>query len=91
MTEIEHQLVQVEFTSEGDSLNYREMLFEKLNGLTPVVSSADARPTVQSHQVYDKLAGQIDEQIGALGELVDTDLVQLNDRLRELGVDIIGT
>ncbi len=38
---VERRLVQPELTSDGDSLNYREMLFEKLNGLPPVVSSAD--------------------------------------------------
>ena len=90
LTEVESELVQVEFTSEGDSLNYREMLFEKLSGLGPVVSSADARPTVQSHQVYDKLAGQIDEQLARLHALVDGDLAALNTRLGELGVPVIG-
>ncbi len=90
LTEIEHELVQVEFTSEGDSLNYCEMLFEKMGGLVPVVSSADARPTVQSHQVYEKLAGQIDEQVAALQALVDGDLAQLNQDLSGLGVDIVG-
>jgi Sortilin, neurotensin receptor 3, len=90
LTAIEHQLVQVEFTSDGDSLNYREMLFEKLGGLTPIVGSADARPTVQSHRVYAKLAGQIDEQIAALGMLLGDGLAGVNSRLVELDVDIIS-
>ena len=97
LTEIEEELVQPEFTSEGDTLNYREKLFEKLSGLRPVVSSADTAPTKQSHQVYDKLAGQIDEQLGALDELVQGDLADLNVRLAELseqhrgdGLGIIG-
>ncbi len=42
---VEDQLVQVEFTSDGDTLNYREKLFEKLSSLPAVVGSADARPT----------------------------------------------
>ena len=37
--------MQVEFTADGDTLNYREKLFEKLSALPPVVASADARPT----------------------------------------------
>jgi hypothetical protein len=45
---------------------------------------------VQSHRVYDKLAGQIDEQLAALGAVVDGDLAELNAKLAELGVDIIG-
>lgn len=91
LTAIENELVQVEFTGDGDSLNYREMLFEKLTGLAPIVSSADARPTKQSHAVFAKLAGQIDEQLGALSGTLESDLVPLNQHMAELGVDIIGT
>ncbi|MGI9598594.1 MAG: VPS10 domain-containing protein, partial [Acidimicrobiales bacterium] len=53
---IEHELVQAEFTSEGDTLNYREKLFELLSALPAVVGRTDTRPTKQSLQVYDKLA-----------------------------------
>jgi hypothetical protein len=90
LTAIEAALVQAEFTSDGDTLNYREQLFEKLSGLPAVVSSADARPTTQSYAVYHKLAAQIDEQLAALTELIDGDLAQLNGRLTELEVSIIG-
>jgi hypothetical protein len=90
LAEIEGRLVQAEFTSEGDSLNYREQLFEKLGGLAPIVSSADARPTRQSHQVFDKLAGQIDEQLAALGGVTSGDLAAFNAQLVALGVDIVA-
>ena len=90
LTEVENELVQVEFTSEGDSLNYREKLFEKLGALTPVVASADRRPTRQSHEVFAKLAGQIDEQLARLRSLVDDDLAAVNGRLADIGVDVIG-
>ena len=87
---IEAELVQAEFTSDGDTLNYREKLFEKLSALPPVVGSADARPTTQSYAVYRKLAGQADEQLSALTALIDGDLAGLNGQLGELGVSIIG-
>ena len=87
---VEDELVQVELTSDGDSLNYREKLFEKLSELPPVVGSADARPTTQSYAVYEKLAGQADEQLSALAALIDNDLANLNRQLGELGVSIIG-
>ena len=87
---VEVELVQPELTSAGDSLNYREKLFEKLGNLSPVVSSADTRPTEQSHAVYRKLAGQADQQLTALASLIDSDLADLNHRLGELGVGIIG-
>ena len=87
---IEGELVQTEFTSDGDTLNYRQKLFELLSGLPAVVSSADARPTVQSYAVYDKLAGKADAQLSALRALVDGDLARLNGQLGDLGVSIIG-
>ena len=86
---IEGALVQAELTSPGDTLAHRSMLFEKLAALPPVVGSADTRPTRQSWQVYEKLAGQIDEQLAALQALHDTDLVDLNQRLGESGVAIV--
>ncbi len=87
---VENELVQPELTADGDSLNYREKLFEKLSGLPPVVSSADARPTAQSYAVYRKLGGQADQQITALAALVDGDLAQLNGGLVDLGIGVIG-
>ncbi len=87
---VEAELVQVEFTSDGDTLNYREKLFEKLMALPPVVSSADTRPTSQSYAVYEKLAGQADVQLSALTALIDGDLASLNGQLAALGVTIIG-
>jgi len=90
LTDIENRLVQVEFTADGDTLNYREQLFEKLSSLPAVVASADTRPTVQSYAVYDKLAGQADEQLEALKALRDGELAKLNGRLSELQVAIIG-
>ncbi len=90
LREVEDRLVQVEFTADGDSLNYREQLFEKLSALPPVVASADARPTVQSYAVYDKLAGQAEEQLARLVALIDGELAELDGRLRALGVPIIA-
>jgi photosystem II stability/assembly factor-like uncharacterized protein len=86
LTAVEAELVQAEFTSHGDTLNYREQLFEKLSALPPVVSSADARPTVQSYAVYDKLAGQATDRLEALRAIVDGDLVDLNATLAGLGL-----
>ena len=87
---VESQLVQKEFTADGDTLNYREQLFEKLSALTPVVSSADTRPTTQSYAVFDKLSAAIAEQLGALRTLLDDDLAALNARLSGLGVAFIS-
>ena len=90
LSAIEGELIQREFTTRGDSLNYREKLLEKLGALVPVVASADTAPTKQSHQVFDKLAGQIDDQLGALDELIQGDLAALDAELAGSGLSIIG-
>jgi photosystem II stability/assembly factor-like uncharacterized protein len=87
---VEDELVQVELTADGDSLNYREQLFEKLSALPPVVSSADARPTAQSYSVFDKLDGQARAQLDSLAGLIEVDLAAVNARLRDLGIAIIA-
>ena len=55
-----------------------------------MVSSADARPTVQSYAVFDKLAGQAAEQLDALRSLVDGPLADLNRDLAALGIPLVG-
>ncbi|MEM8706719.1 MAG: glycosyl hydrolase [Actinomycetota bacterium] len=90
ITAIEHQLVQPELKSDGDTLNYREQLWEKLADLVPVVASADARPTAQSYAVFEKLSDEIDPHLSKLDEVIAGDLAALNDTLTALGVDIIG-
>lgn len=90
LDEIESELVQAEFTCDGDALNYRNMLFEKLSALVPVVASADMRPTAQSHAVFEKLAGQADEHLAALAAVQSNELAAVNQQLTALDVDIIG-
>jgi len=90
LREVEDKLVQRELTSPGDSLNYREMLFEKLSSLPPVVASADSRPTEQSYAVYKKLSGQIDAELETLAALTGTDLASVNAELARLGHGAIG-
>ena len=87
---IEGALVQAEFTSDGDTLNYREQLFEKLSGLPAVVNSADAladRPVILGVPQARRPGRR---QLAALTELIDGDLALLNRQLTELGVGIIG-
>ncbi|MGI9607895.1 MAG: VPS10 domain-containing protein [Acidimicrobiales bacterium] len=87
---IENTLVQPELTSPGDSLNYREKLFEKLKNLEPVVSSADFAPTQQSHDVYEKLAGEALVPLDDLRAALEGDVPAVNARLTELDMGIIG-
>ncbi len=60
------------------------------NRSRPVVASADARPTVQSYAVFDKLAAQARDQLAALDALVAGDLAAVNAELRGLDLEPIG-
>ena len=89
--EIERKLVQPDLTSEGDSLNYREQLWEKLQQLIPIVASADTRPTTQSYAVFEKISGEMDPHLSVLDELIAGDLAALNDSIEALDVDTVGS
>ena len=87
---VETQLVQPELKSRGDSLNYRVQLYGTLSDLVPVVSSADAAPTQQSHDVYTKLKAKAAELLGQLAAVQSGPLAELNTALADANVDIVG-
>ncbi len=88
---VEDELVQVEFTADGDTLNYREKLFEKLSALasrsspapTPGRRSSRTRCTASS-------PARPTNSCRALQALIDGDVADMNAQLAELGVGIIG-
>ena len=87
---VEAQLVQAELKSPGDSLNYRQQLFETLNELEPIVSSADSAPTKQSYDVYNKLKAKADALLGELADVRSGALADLNSALASASVDVVG-
>ena len=86
---IEGELVQVEFLSPGDSLNYPDRLIGKMGMLPSVVGGTDRPPTRQSREVFEKLSGEADAQMGALGSLLEGELEDLNALLKAQGVSLI--
>jgi chromosome segregation ATPase len=49
----------------------------------------DAVPTRQEYEVYDHLSEQLEEQLGALGDLAVQDIPAFNDALRSLDVPAV--
>ncbi|MFT7475274.1 MAG: photosystem II stability/assembly factor-like uncharacterized protein [Verrucomicrobiales bacterium] len=90
LASVEAELVQAELKSEGDSLNYREQLFEVLSGLRPIVASADSAPTKQSFEVYNKLKAKADDLLGQLETVRSGPLADLNESLTAAGVAVVG-
>ncbi|MGH2443017.1 MAG: glycosyl hydrolase, partial [Chloroflexota bacterium] len=55
----------------------------KLAALKAAVDFTDAAPTTQAFEVYSELSSRIDEQLAALRGLLDSDLADLNQLLRD--------
>jgi photosystem II stability/assembly factor-like uncharacterized protein len=86
LSAIEGRIYQVRNRSRQDPLNYPIMLNDKLAGLIGTVESADAAPTDQSEQVFADLSGQLQQQLTALDQLLDSELPSLNAQLKKAGL-----
>ncbi|MEM8531588.1 MAG: glycosyl hydrolase [Chloroflexota bacterium] len=86
---IEEELIQTKTTDPSDRLRLPTRLNAKLAGLTSVVGSSDSRPTQQAYAVFQDISAQIDEQLAQFRTLVDTDLEDLNRRIRDAAIPAI--
>ncbi|MEM7801071.1 MAG: glycosyl hydrolase [Chloroflexota bacterium] len=89
LKEIESHLIQTKIKSRGDVLNHPIKLAGKLGALPAVVGGSDNRPTKQSYDVYQHLSTQVDEQLGNLGEVFETDLAAFNRMMQDLSVPAV--
>jgi photosystem II stability/assembly factor-like uncharacterized protein len=74
----------------GDSNNNGTQLIEKLVSLSAVVGLGDYPPTDQAYAVFEHLAGQIDAQLDAFGQLVEAELPQLNATIAEAQIAAVA-
>ncbi len=88
---VEQEVYQVRNQSNQDPLNFPIKLNNKIAALLGVVEGAESRPTDQSMDVYQKLTGELDTQLELLTIIIQQDVAQLNELLRELGLDPIQT
>jgi hypothetical protein len=91
LSAVEEELLQVKARARQDLLNFPIKLNNKLVLLGNVVASALHRPTRQSYEVYDDLAGRVDAQLGRLREIVATDVAEFAVRVREAGLPAMVT
>ena len=89
LTEVESGLVQVEAVNKLDRISHRPGINAKLAELVNVVSSADAAPTKQSHEVFEKLDGEADVQLQRLQEVLDKEVDQFVDLIHELEIPAV--
>ena len=86
---IEGRIYSVRNQSRQDPLNYPIQLNDKLAGLIRVVESAEARPTDQTREVFARLSAQLDSELSQLDGVLDAALPNLNQSLKEAGLDAI--
>jgi photosystem II stability/assembly factor-like uncharacterized protein len=89
LSEVEQALYQTKNQANEDPLNYPIRLNNKLAALEAVVESADAAPTVQSSQVYEDLASQVNAELKKLQQLLHSDLAAFNKLVRDQNVPAV--
>jgi photosystem II stability/assembly factor-like uncharacterized protein len=89
LSEVENEIYQTKNRSRQDPLNFPIRLNNKIAGLTGVVSSADAKPTQQSYDVFDELSSQLQVQLDRLNEIIETDIPRFNALIAQHSVPAV--
>ena len=87
LTAIEKELVD---TTTKSPLMSPSRLFEKLNALTEFVDSADIAPATQSGEVFEKLSGELDEQLKRIDTAVSDQIAAFNAAIAEANLQPVG-
>ena len=85
----EQKLVQSKAESFQDVLNYPIKLNNKLAALASSVESAHSRPTQQMYDVYEMLAGKVDEVFASLESVWQQQIPKFNEKVEELELPAI--
>ena len=89
LTAIEGEIYQYRNRSNQDPLNYPIRLNNKLAALQGIVESGDSRPTDQSYAVFKELSARLENELGRLEDLVNSELAAFNKRLTTAGLEPI--
>lgn len=87
---VEEELYQTKNRSSQDPLNYPIKLNNKLAALASVAGSAEARPTVQSQELYEELASRVNAQLRTLDGLLKKELEAFNRLVREKNLPAVA-
>jgi photosystem II stability/assembly factor-like uncharacterized protein len=85
LSAVENELYQTRLQSNQDPLNFPIKLNNKIATLRGVIESIDYKPTEQTHDVFDLLAGRLAEQLDRLAEIVAADVLGFNALLQSRG------
>jgi len=83
LTNVEEAIYQTRNRSGQDPLNFPIKLNNKMSHLMGVIEGADAPPTDQTYAAFDQLSQELDVQLSALRETLQTDLAAFNRTLNK--------
>jgi hypothetical protein len=83
MTPIEEQLIQVKMKSSEGNLRYPNMLNEQFDSLMHTEDAGDAAPTASTVAVFEMLNKQLETQLAAWNQVLNTELPALNRLMQE--------
>ncbi|ETW98399.1 MAG: glycosyl hydrolase [Candidatus Entotheonella factor] len=86
---IEQELIEKRIQAPHDRLHYPARLNLKLNSLSSVVASADTAPTQQAYEVFDDLSAKIDQQLERWQQLLQGDVANFSQLVRQSDVPAI--
>ena len=89
LSSAENVLIQSKSKSRQDPLNYPIKLDNKIAALVGIVSSADARPTDQSYEVFKELSAKADQQLTRLKDIMKKDLPDFNKLVKKAEIPAI--
>jgi hypothetical protein len=90
LTAIEEALHQTKAKSGQDVLNYPIRLDDKLSNIYGNAAAGNGALSKQSKEAYAVISGLIDEQLNKLKNILNTDIVQLNQLIRQKALPVIG-
>lgn len=90
MTSIEEALHQTKAKSGQDVLNYPIRLDDKLSNIYGNAAAGNGALSKQSKDAYAVIGGQIDVQLNMLKNILETDIVKLNQMIRDRALPVIG-
>ena len=90
LREVEDVLIQWRAKAVQDTLNFPVLINAKLAALISMVGAIEGKPTQQSYDVYNDLAGRVDEQLAKLNTVLADDLPAFNAKVKEVGAEAVA-
>ena len=84
LTEIENELIQVNFTGPGDRLTLKTKLNRKLSEISAVAAAADYRPPEQLFDVFGDINARVGVQLQNIRDVETDELSQFMNLVQEL-------